>query len=49
MRKGKNFMKNTATSKKEYADLDKASQTIDDYLVSLRDEPEQKRKKGELE
>ena len=35
--------------KKEYADLDKASQTIDDYLVSLRDEPEQKRKKGELE
>ena len=44
-----NFMKNTATSKKEYADLDKASQTIDDYLVSLRDEPEQKRKKGELE
>ena len=42
-------MKNTATSKKEYADLDKASQTIDDYLVSLRDEPEQKRKKGELE
>ena len=35
--------------KKEYADLDKASQTIDDYLASLRDEPEQKRKKGELE
>ena len=35
--------------KKEYADLDKASQMIDDYLVSLRDEPEQKRKKGELE
>lgn len=35
--------------KKEYADLDKASQTIDDYLESLRDEPEQKRKKGELE
>ncbi|WP_370770504.1 hypothetical protein [Ruminococcus callidus] len=34
---------------KEYADLDKASQTIDDYLASLRDEPEQKRKKGELE
>lgn len=49
MRNVKNFMKNTATSKKEYADLDKASQTIDDYLVSLRDEPEQKRKKGELE
>ena len=35
--------------KKEYADLDKASQTIDDYLASLRDEPEHKRKKGELE
>ena len=35
--------------KKEYADLDKASQTIDDYLTSLRDEPEHKRKKGELE
>lgn len=35
--------------KKEYADLDKVSQTIDDYLESLRDEPEQKRKKGELE
>ena len=35
--------------KKEYADLDKASQTIDDYLESLRNEPEQKRKKGELE
>ena len=35
--------------KKEYADLDKASQTIDDYLASLRNEPEQKRKKGELE
>ena len=35
--------------KKEYTDLDKASQTIDDYLESLRDEPEQKRKKGELE
>lgn len=35
--------------KKEYADLEKASRTIDDYLVSLRDEPEHKRKKGELE
>ena len=35
--------------KKEYADLNKASQTIDDYLESLRDEPEHKRKKGELE
>lgn len=35
--------------KKEYADLDKASQTIDDYLESLRNEPEHKRKKGELE
>ena len=35
--------------KKEYADLDKASQTIDDYLESLRDEPERKRKKSELE
>ena len=35
--------------KKEYADLDKASQTIDDYLASLHDEPEHKRKKGELE
>lgn len=35
--------------KKEYADLDKASQTIDDYLASLRNEPECKRKKGELE
>lgn len=35
--------------KKEYADLDKASQTIDNYLVSLRDEPEHKRKKGALE
>ena len=35
--------------KKEYANLDKASQMIDDYLVSLRDEPECKRKKGELE
>ena len=35
--------------KKESADLDKASQTIDDYLASLRNEPEQKRKKGELE
>ena len=35
--------------KKEYTDLDKASQTIDDYLEILRDEPEQKRKKGELE
>ncbi len=38
-------MKNTATSKKEYANLDKASQMIDDYLVSLRDEPECKRKR----
>ena len=35
--------------KKEYADLDKASRTIDDYLESLRDEPERRRKKGELE
>ena len=35
--------------KKEYADLDKASQTIDDYLEDLRNEPEHKRKKGELE
>lgn len=35
--------------KKEYADLEKVSRTIDDYLVSLRDEPEHKRKKGELE
>lgn len=35
--------------KKEYADLDKASRTIDDYLASLRDEPERRRKKGELE
>lgn len=35
--------------KKEYADLDNASQTIDDYLASLRDEPEHMRKKGELE
>jgi len=35
--------------KKEYADLDKASRTIDDYLDSLRDEPEHGRKKGELE
>ena len=35
--------------KKEYADLEKASQTIDDYLASLRDEPEHMRKKGELE
>ncbi len=35
--------------KKEYADLDKASRTIDDYLASLRDEPEHSRKKGELE
>ena len=35
--------------KKEYADLDKANQTIDDYLESLRNEPECKRKKGELE
>jgi len=49
MRSVKNSTKNTATSKKEYTDLDKASQTIDDYLESLRDEPEQKRKKGELE
>ena len=35
--------------KKEYADLDKASRTIEDYLESLRDEPERRRKKGELE
>ena len=35
--------------KKEYADLDKASQTIGDYLESLRNEPECKMKKGELE
>lgn len=35
--------------KKEYSDLDKASRTIDDYLVSLRDEPERRRKKSELE
>lgn len=35
--------------KKEYADLDKASRTIDDYLDSLRDEPEHRRRKGELE
>ena len=35
--------------KKEYADLDKASRTIDDYLESLRDEPERRRKNGELE
>lgn len=35
--------------KKEYADLDKASRTIDDYLASLRDEPEHKKEKGELE
>lgn len=35
--------------KKEYADLDIASRTIDDYLDSLRDEPEHRRKKGELE
>lgn len=35
--------------KKEYADLDKVSQTIDDYLEGLRNEPEHKRKKGELE
>lgn len=35
--------------KKEYADLEKASQTIDDYLANLRDEPEHMRKKGELE
>lgn len=42
-------MKNTATSKKEYADLDKASQTIDDYLASLHDEPERWKRKSELE
>ncbi len=35
--------------KKEYADLDRASRTIADYLESLRDEPERKRKKDELE
>lgn len=35
--------------KKEYADLDMASRTIDDYLDSLHDEPEHRRKKGELE
>ncbi len=35
--------------KNEYADLDRASRTIDDYLESLRDEPELGRKKGELE
>ena len=35
--------------KKEYADLDKASRTIDDYLESLRDEPERRRRNGELE
>lgn len=35
--------------KKEYTDLDKASRTIDDYLDSLRDEPERRRRKGELE
>ena len=35
--------------REEYADLDKASQTIDDYLEDLRNEPEHKRKKGELE
>ncbi|MDE5583883.1 MAG: hypothetical protein K2J08_09275 [Ruminococcus sp.] len=35
--------------KKEYADLDRASRTISDYLESLRDKPERKRKKGELE
>lgn len=35
--------------KKEYTDLDMASRMIDDYLDSLRDEPEHRRKKGELE
>lgn len=35
--------------KKEYADLDRASHTIDDYLESLCDEPEHRRKKSELE
>lgn len=30
------------------ADLDKANQTIDDYLESLRNEPECKRKKGRV-
>lgn len=35
--------------KKEYTDLDKASRTIDDYLDSLHDEPEHKRRKSELE
>lgn len=35
--------------KKEYADLDIASRMIDDYLDSLRDEPEHRRSKDELE
>ncbi|MBQ8349304.1 MAG: hypothetical protein IJY19_06635 [Ruminococcus sp.] len=35
--------------KKEYSDFDKASRTIYDYLASLRDDPEHRRKKGELE
>ena len=35
--------------KKKYADLDKASKTIEEYLESLKDEPKKKRKKSELE
>lgn len=35
--------------KKKYADLDKASKIIKEYLESLKDEPEKKIKKGELE
>ena len=35
--------------KKMSADIDKASQTIEDYIESLRDNPDVKRKKGELE
>ena len=30
-------------------DIDKASQTIEDYIESLRDNPDVKRKKWELE
>ena len=35
--------------KKMSTDIDKASQTIEDYIESLRDNPDVKRKKGELE
>lgn len=35
--------------KKKYADLDKASKIIKEYLESLKEESEKKIKKGELE